>query len=329
MCAVTMAVSAQRISPKGFLILGDSTQMRAVSPFKAANTCLTNYVSTIQNYRKHLGKDIRIYMMTIPTSAEFYAAKDEDLTRRQTAAINYGQQLLGDAAITVQIADTLFAHRHEAIYSRTDHHWQPLGAFYAAREFARVADVPFMPLDNYETRYVHNFCGTMPKFAAYPKLREYPEEFIYYVPMGVEYESTFIKYTLDKSRLRVVSETAELPDNLFREYKDGSGAAYCTFLGGDCNLAKIVTNTHNGRRLLILKDSYGNALPSFLLYSFERICVVDCRYFTKNIVDYIQEQGITDVLFANNMGHASTPRTCETYTKYLTQHKKSPSSTQQ
>lgn len=96
-------------------------------------------------------------------------------------------------------------------------------------------------------------------------------------------------------------------------------ATYSTFMGGDSKLTKIVTQNKNGRRLAILKDSFGNALPPFLFSSFEEIHVIDCRYFTPNIRDYIQGNGVTDILFANNVTHASSARTTDMYITYLNQ----------
>ena len=72
---------------------------------------------------------------------------------------------------------------------------------------------------------------------------------------------------------------------------------------------------------MILKDSFGNAIPGFLFGSFEEIHVIDSRYFTWNIRDYIEEHGITDILFANNAFHASTQATINSYERYLTQGK--------
>ena len=44
----------------------------------------------------------------------------------------------------------LLYHKNEDIYTRTDHHWSQLGAYYASQEFARLADVPFTDLSEYE-----------------------------------------------------------------------------------------------------------------------------------------------------------------------------------
>ncbi len=95
--------------------------------------------------------------------------------------------------------------------------------------------------------------------------------------------------------------------------------AYCTYMGGDAKIVHVKSDAGTGRKLAILKDSYGNALPQFLFGSFDDIYVIDMRYFTHNIVDYFTENGITDVLFANNAFHAATASTVTYYENFLTQ----------
>ena len=89
-------------------------------------------------------------------------------------------------------------------------------------------------------------------------------------------------------------------------------------MGGDTKIAKVVTSTKNGRKVLILKDSFGNALPGYLFGSFEEVHVIDGRYFTKNMVDYVSENGITDIVFANNVFKAYAGG--QQYLRFLTQH---------
>ena len=47
-----------------------------------------------------------------------------------------------------------------------------------------------------------------------------------------------------------------------------------------------------------MKDSYGNAEIPFYTGSFEEIYVTDMRYFDCNLVNFIQDRGVTDVLFS-------------------------------
>jgi hypothetical protein len=107
---------------------------------------------------------------------------------------------------------------------------------------------------------------------------------------------------------QVISVGRPHKEEFFKKFKDGSSLAYSTFMGGDTKLTQVRTNVANGRRLIILKDSYGNALPGYLFYSFEEIHVIDGRYFTHNMKDYVREHKITDILFANNIFQACGSR---------------------
>ena len=84
-------------------------------------------------------------------------------------------------------------------------------------------------------------------------------------------------------------------------------------------VCRVRTEVGNGRRLIILKDSFGNAVPGYLFYSFDEIHIIDCRYFTKNMVQYVKDNHITDILFANNTGACCADMFISNYKKFLTQ----------
>lgn len=315
-------IIARRTS-NNMILVGTGANVRAMNYFSNSKQCLSSYARVARLYSRTFGPDVHVYSMPIPTACQFYAKNGiEKWSNSQRPALDYCREQVGDSATFVDIEPVLAAHADEDIYSRTDHHWAPLGAYYAAMEFARTAGVPFLPLANYDAHEIKNFVGTMPMFAKAPEVKNAPETFIYYTPRDVKYTATFIDYTLDSSRKNVVSASAPHEGPFFRPFPDGSSAAYSTFMGGDCRVVDVVTSTKNGRHLLILKDSFGNALPAFLFGSFESIHVVDCRYFTMNLVDYAHEKGITDILFANNMEHAAAAVTTNSYERYLTQKKK-------
>lgn len=309
-----------RFGNQGIVIIGDSCNVRAMSTFKGSSDCLAEYAAVANLYHSHFDGKVNIYCMPIPTAVSVYGADFKtDISRSQDKAIKNCFASLAKGVKGVELLPTMRAHADEAIYSRTDHHWAPLGAYYAAQQFAAAAGVPFKDLSNYDKRVVRNFVGTMYKWSGCIDVKNAPEDFIYHVPRGVEYTTTFIDYTLDKARRNVVKASEPHQGEFFWKYNDGSGMAYCTFMGGDYKLTQVKTSTGNGRKLLILKDSFGNAIPGYLFYSFEEIHVVDCRYFTLNLTDYVNEHGITDILMANNMGHAATARTTKYYRNYLQQ----------
>ena len=84
-------------------------------------------------------------------------------------------------------------------------------------------------------------------------------------------------------------------------------SGYSMYLSGDMGCVRVTNNTlSTGRKLLIVKDSYGNAMAPFLTASFDEVHVVDFRYFEDNLPSYCESQGITDVLFFNNEMSANT-----------------------
>lgn len=306
----------------GLIIVNTDSVVRAMEPYGGCADDGVAYAKAINDFKRQYSK-ARFYCMIIPNAVALYCPDSvSHWTKDEQSAINGFYAHLTDGVKDIQLIDTLKAHATENIYLRTDHHWAPLGAYYAARTFAQVAGVPFKALSEYEKRVVRDFVGTMYKFTQEEAIREHPEDFIYYVPKNMSYVTEQVKYqhrTIRRKRKRYKVLTAKPKEQVefFREYDDGSAAAYSTFMGGDLNTTSVKTSTKNGRRLLILKDSYGNALPPFLFGSFEEIHVVDCRYFLGNIIQYAKAHHISDVLFANNLIHASSPVISQNYKRYI------------
>ena len=160
--------------------------------------------------------------------------------------------------------------------------------------------------------------GTMYGYSKDISVKKAPEDFVYYRPLGVDYQTTYVVFNLDEN-FHIVSETKPFKSSYFKKFNDGASGAYCTFMGGDQCLVKVETSTKNGRRLVILKDSYGNAVPSFLFGSFEEVHIIDFRYFTRNIVDYIHENAVTDVLFVHNIFNVCGSAASSAYRRFLRQ----------
>ena len=131
---------------------------------------------------------------------------------------------------------------------------------------------------------IDGYVGTMYMYTESVNLLNDPEQFVYYKPSN--------EYTVN------YYDTAYNFDMTFPLFvKMPVGSSYSTFMGGDAKIVRIETDCKNGRKLLIFKDSYGNAEVPFYTGSFEEIYVCDMRYFDLNAVNFIKEQGITDLLF--------------------------------
>lgn len=310
---------AARMASSGVIVVGSDSNTRALMAFGGKPTGGTAYAEAANLYKSTLGPDVKVYCMVIPLASEFYTpAKAAKLTQPQLPVIRNIYSRLNPGVKAVDAYSTLAAHADEPIYLRTDHHWAPLGAYYAAEALAKTAGVPFLPIDSYDSHTIRDFVGTMYGFSKDISIKNAPEEFIYYTPRGVDYNTTFITIRLDK-KFRPIGESKPFKANFFQRYPDGSSSAYLTFMGGDYNQTVVRTSTANGRRLVIIKDSYGNALPGFLFGSFEEIHVLDHRYFRHSVKDYVAENKITDLVMVNNTFNAYSSGVAKRYKYILTQ----------
>lgn len=309
-----------KVAMRGIIIVGSGPKVRAIMAYGGGPEGGTHYSDVANLYKQTFGDKVNVYCMTIPTSAEFYCpTKAQSRTSRQLPTIRNINAHLDPKVQAVDVYTALAQHVKEDIYLRTDHHWAPLGAYYAAQQFAKVARVPFKELDSCYTRHViHGYVGSMYGYSKDASVKNAPEDFVYYMPKDSSYTTTYISYRANKD-FQITSESAPTQGKFFRQYKDGSPNAYCTFMGGDQQLTVVRTGVKNGRRLLILKDSFGNALPGYLFYSFEEVHVVDFRYFNKNLKRYVPDNKITDILFAFNIYNAYGAGSCSRLANYLTQ----------
>lgn len=320
-----MTAQNVRRARRGIILVDTGMVIRAIEPYRGNPDNGNGYAGVINRYKQTF-PHVNVYCMVIPNAVAFYCPDSvQSWTCAERPAINDILSRLSADVHAVDIYDTLQAHASEPIYSRTDHHWAPLGAYYAARHFAQVGGLDFKDLTAYEPRTIRNYVGSMYTFSRDKAVKDAPEDFVYYVPRDSDFTATHVTYKRQSKKVgrrrwkRFLTASEPEPFSFFRPYEDGDGNAYCTFMGGDTNTTSVTTAIRNNRRLLILKDSYGNALPSYLFSSFEEIHVVDCRYFLQNMIDFVNSHAITDILFANNLIHASMAKTSQAYERYLTQ----------
>lgn len=276
-------------------VLGDG---RGLVMFYGSYSAGENYANTLNEYKRQLGESVNVYSMTVPTSTSFYLPpKYSNMTSSEKDHINYINGLL-DGVIPVDAYSAIAKQTDKEIYLRTDNHWQSLGAYYAAEEFAKTAKVDFLPLSRENFEYISRdgYVGTLYGYSNKDKrIKDNPETFTYYKPK-TEYTCDYYDYSLNYQYTgAMMLDIDRIPVNSW----------YLVNMCGDNYTVNINTTCKNGRRLLIVKDSYGDALPAFLTSSFEEIWVVDMRYFEKSVTELAKNEEITDVLFTMNIESAA------------------------
>lgn len=263
---------------------------RAVCVYGGSFSVGQDYAETLNAYQQDLGSDVQVYSLVAPTAVSYYLPEEyANYTASETENIDNINSYLNSVK-PVDAYNALKPHTAEAIYARTDHHWLPLGAYYAAEAFAKVADVPFASLSDYDTATKKDYVGSMYTYTESAVLLDNPEEFTYYIPKN-KYKTTYYSTSFTDPT------EGDLLMNL-----DGydNSMYYLVFMGGDDKITHVETDCKNGRTLVIFKDSYGNALVPCLTSSFENIYVCDMRYFELNAIDFCKQVDCTDLLFAMN-----------------------------
>lgn len=237
-------------------------------------------------------ENLQLCMSVVPNAACVMAEK-----LPANAPVRDQRQDIQDIAARVQgvsflnVTDALTQHADEAIYYRTDHHWTSLGAYYAFSDMAAGLGIE-QPSEEYDVFPVtDSFEGTL---ASKSGCHAVTDVIVLYVP------KTDIEYyvTVDGER------TATMYDREKLEEKD----QYAVFLGGNDARVDITTTAETGRTLLIFKDSYANCFLQFLLPYYDRIILLDARYYYGDADSVISREGVTDVLFLYNANTFLTDR---------------------
>lgn len=184
--------------------------------------------------------------------------------------------------------EALKNHSEDYIYYKTDHHWTTLGAYYAYEAWANACGLTPIPQSAYSvTRVSDNFYGTL-----YAKVNA----------SGIDPDEIFCY--LDETKCSVVYNMGERTTNTLYEYEAlHTKDQYTFFLDGNHALVEITNESGGraGRHLLVLKDSFAHCMIPFLVPHFEKISVVDFRYFNLPISEWIEAQEVTDILVLYNV----------------------------
>ena len=234
--------------------------------------------------------NVNVYMMLVPDAVEIM---DEKLpafapVRDQAADIADFTSRLSGNVTQIDVSQTLRDHRlDEQMYYRTDHHWTTLAAYYAFLEAAKTLGIDSSTVSYDRYTVSTDFVGTMASTSGYGASRKDPVEI--FVPNNTDVEYV-VEYVEEREKKPTVYDSEMLEGN----------DKYTVFFGGNHPIIDINTTNQQGRRLLVVKDSYANCFIPFLIPYYREIVIVDPRYYYDNVNQEIADSNIDDVLFLYN-----------------------------
>lgn len=255
------------------------------------------YTDAINRYADAIGDTVRIHSLVVPSPIGFgMPQKYQDITTPELPKI---QQLYSDLrpeVNAVNVYDAFERHKDEYIFFGTDHHWTALGAYYAYVEFCNSLGLVPVDIRQLEKKTLYNFLGTLYAQTQDASMLANPDHVDYYTMPG----------NITVTQYRIGEPFTPYKTSLYGEYARPINS-YSVFLHGDLPLTVIDTQQKNGRRIVLVKESYGNAFAPFLVNNFEQVLVVDERYLEVGLLDIIRQYQATDLLFINNIFSCYSP----------------------
>lgn len=276
-------------SLSGYIVV---TNDAAMEMYSIAKKSLLAYADSVNNLAAKL-PSTNIYVMLAPTRMEFYGPEEYRTgshSQKDGIAISYGQ--LSPFVTGIDAYTEISRHTNEYLYFRTDHHWTARGAYYAYKAFCDTARLKCPPLDSYERGQLDDFVGSMYRYTQSENLNNNPDYVEYFMPQVEASGQFFSTGAMDDGKnLKIIST------NITER-----SSKYLAFIQGDKPLIKMTSNCGSEKKILLIKESYGNALAPFLLQNFSEVYVLDPRQPSiqgLNLPQFLTDNSIDNVLFCN------------------------------
>ncbi len=281
----------------GTVYVADDT---AFSLYGFSQNPANEYIDAISALANKVSDEVTVYDIVVPISSGIYL--DEELQKElncsdQRESIQYIYDNMDSKVVTIDAFSILKSHSDQYLYFRTDHHWTALGAYYTYTQLMREMGKTPTSLAEYETMIFDDFIGTLYSASNQaPSLAENPDTITAYIPLATN-EMVFTDVDGVETEYKVIYDVSGW----------NRGAKYNCFIGGDQPFSVIDNpNNSDGSACVVIKESFGNAFVPFLVDHYDKVYVVDYRYYPQGLPALIRDKGIEDVVFLNNISAATT-----------------------
>lgn len=255
------------------------------------------YQSTVNAVADSLSGVSQVYAMAIPLSSGITLPDElfSDIPGSDQAQAEKDILAgMGQNVKTIPLHDVMMSHRTEYIYFRTDHHWTALGAYYAYVQFCTAKGITPHNLSDYEVSQFPGFLGSFYNDGGKPDaMKNDPDTVNAYHPVSA---TASMKYGDNENSTLTGGQV------IFDESTASASLKYGTFIMGD-NPFTVIENPEvsNGESCIVVKESFGNAFVPFLVDHYQTVYVIDYRYYSGSVSALAKANGVTDVIFANNL----------------------------
>lgn len=240
-----------------------------------------NALDIFINNAKAVNSDVSL--MIVPSSYQVYKEKLPEGAPLidQEKEIEYIYSKLENGT-EIDVLSLFNKNKEEGLYYKTDHHWNINGVYLAYKKYIETIGDEIIDLKSLKENTVEDFYGTF--FSKAKPFKGEPDALTYYDIPNIEMSIGDEKFH-------------SLYDLSYLNVRD----KYSIYLRGN-NPLTIIKNKElkNGKKLLVIKDSFANSMVPFLTQNYEEIHVVDLRAFMLNLSDYIKKEKFDNILVLYN-----------------------------
>ena len=254
---------------------------RIMEVFESHPDAREKYIKALNKIHSNLPEGTEMYVMLIPTQLEICGGKFADIEDSQKEEIDKIYSELDSEINTVDVYTKLknASENEDYLYFKTDHHWTPDGAYFGYEAVMDKMGISPMPRNSFERKELGQFYGSLYLKAKDDLNVNQPMDTCFYY--DTERPNGFRMKMRAEDGVTVYNEGT----SVFRTDK----CSYGVFMGGDNPLVEIKNpGKPDGKSVVMIKDSYANALIPFLANDFDTLTAIDPRSFEGNIMDEIK-----------------------------------------
>ncbi|MGL4451996.1 MAG: DHHW family protein [Sarcina sp.] len=241
------------------------------------------------------GQNVDMDLMLIPYSASVlvdkYPIHLNSLLINEGMLIDEINEYLGLENV-VNVKNILMENKKSYIYYKTDHHWTSYGAYLGYLKFCEKNEIKdVVNLENFKENKIYDFFGT---FYSKAKLFNVENDILSY------YDMPHLSMKIGNGDWEGIYKL----ENLEKRDK------YSVFLDG--NHSKVIVKNDknkNGKKLLVVKDSFANSFIPFVANNYEEVHVIDLRHYPLKLSEYIEENSFDKILGLYSFKNLTADRT--------------------
>lgn len=243
-------------------------------------------IKAINDFSKNYNNvDVMIVPDSVFINKELLAINIEE---DEESEINYLYSKLKNSNNINVINALKEGNKTKQMYYKTDHHWTTYGAYVAYQEYYnQKGENSFIESDFNIKKVSDHFLGTSSSLT-----------------YGLAKKEDIVIFEKDANLVVNYVNENKITDTLYNYEYLSKKDKYSMFLDNNHALIEITNNSlDTNNSILIIKNSYANAFVPFIVNHYKNVYVIDLRYYSGIVSNYVNENNIEDILILYNLNN--------------------------